>query len=499
MPQLSRRAMLSCLCLCILSGTISCAKDTVSVETTQTSTESTETTENEETLFVSDDLPDDLDFGGQEVKILIGDYNNAYIADMYSEEATGNRLSDAVYNTIANVSERLNVQLVYNWETYSWGEMASFQNKVTSGILAGDNQADLIFDVMNYTSQMLEGDYFLNLADNKYIDLDKPWYNQTVRENMPTDYIHFMSGEFSLANIKNVYAVYYNADLYETLGLTDGLYSLVDSGEWTLGKLEELIRGGYSDLNGDTIADPGDRYGLTFGDNNKYIGFLKAFGMNIFKKTETGYEFAYDNERALDVVDRLCRLINENENVLAGKHNSDNPEYMISTGGGNYASRAFVEGRSLFTMGLIADASVIVPEIDFDWGLLPYPKWDETQTEYANMLQRNCYVLIPATVSDPDAAGAVLEALSSESYRSLVPEYCEVTLKTRYSPDDNVSRMFDLIIGSIVYDPGEIYANLLGSPSATIKTALDNNDPNWASRIAKDKNSLIAKMSSIVD
>ena len=221
--------------------------------------------------------------------------------------------------------------------------------------------------------------------------------------------------------------------------------------------------------------------------------------MNIFKKTETGYEFAYDNERALDVVDRLCRLINENENVLAGKHNSDNPEYMISTGGGNYASRAFVEGRSLFTMGLIADASVIVPEIDFDWGLLPYPKWDETQTEYANMLQRNCYVLIPATVSDPDAAGAVLEALSSESYRSLVPEYCEVTLKTRYSPDDNVSRMFDLIIGSIVYDPGEIYANLLGSPSATIKTALDNNDPNWASRIAKDKNSLIAKMSSIVD
>ena len=115
--------------------------------------------------------------------------------------------------------------------------------------------------------------------------------------------------------------------------------------------------------------------------------------MNIFKKTETGYEFAYDNERALDVVDRLCRLINENENVLAGKHNSDNPEYMISTGGGNYASRAFVEGRSLFTMGLIADASVIVPEIDFDWGLLPYPQWDETQTEYATMLQRNCMCL----------------------------------------------------------------------------------------------------------
>ena len=127
MPQLSRRAMLSCLCLCLLSGTISCANDAVSVETTQTSTESTETTAAEETLFVSDDLPDDLDLGGKEIKIFIGDYNNAYIADMYSEEVTGNRLSDAVYNTIANVSERLNVRLVYSWETYSWEEMASFQ------------------------------------------------------------------------------------------------------------------------------------------------------------------------------------------------------------------------------------------------------------------------------------------------------------------------------------------------------------------------------------
>lgn len=90
MPQLSRRAMLSCLCLCLLSGTISCANDAVSVETTQTSTESTETTAAEETLFVSDDLPDDLDLGGKEIKIFIGDYNNAYIADMYSEEVTGN-------------------------------------------------------------------------------------------------------------------------------------------------------------------------------------------------------------------------------------------------------------------------------------------------------------------------------------------------------------------------------------------------------------------------
>lgn len=58
--------------------------------------------------------------------------------------------------------------------------------------------------------------------------------------------------------------------------------------------------------------------------------------------------------------------------------------------------------------------------------------------------------------------------------------------------------MFDLIINSIVYDPGEIFANLLGTPSGLIKDALGNNDPNWASRMASKKNELISKMDEII-
>ena len=107
--------------------------------------------------------------------------------------------------------------------------------------------------------------------------------------------------------------------------------------------------------------------------------------------------------------------------------------------------------------------------------------------------------MMPSTVEDTDSAGAVLEALASESYRTLVPEYCEVSLKVRYSQDDNVARMFDLIINSIVYDPGEIYASLLGTPSGDIKGAIVDNNPNWVSFMAKKKDSLIEKMSKITE
>ncbi len=221
--------------------------------------------------------------------------------------------------------------------------------------------------------------------------------------------------------------------------------------------------------------------------------------MDMFKRTADGFEFTYDNERALEVTDKCWRLLNENADVLRAKANNDSfPDYQISTGGGNYASKVFVEGRSLFSFGLVADAATIVPSVDFDYGILPYPKWDESQEDYQQMLQRNCYAMIPTTVANADAAGAVLEALSSESYRSLVPEYCEISLKTRYSQDDDVSRMFDLLINSIVYDPGEIYASLLGTPSGLFKTAVEDESSNWASTIAASKNELVTKMESIL-
>ena len=59
--------------------------------------------------------------------------------------------------------------------------------------------------------------------------------------------------------------------------------------------------------------------------------------------------------------------------------------------------------------------------------------------------------------------------------------------------------MFDLIINSIVYDPGEIFASLLGTPSGMTKEAITNNDPNWASRLASKKDELITKMDEITE
>ena len=449
--------------------------------------------------FLKDDLPEDLDFNDLTVHVYLGDYNKAYAVDMYSEGYNSERLNDAIYNMIKNVEDRLNVKLDYTIESYAWSNYTEHQSTVTSRILANDDSIDLILDNPNYAYAMLENEYFVDLSETKYVNEDMPWYNQTIINSLPTDYLHFLSGDFSIANVKNSFAMYFNADLYKALGNTEDLYSVVDSGKWTLEKMETLIKDCYSDLNGNDASDPKDRFGLTFGDTNKYLGFNAAFDARIFTKTDDGFEFTYGNEHATDVANKLIDFVNNNTNVLKGQANGQEtkfPDQMISSGGGNNASRIFIEGRSLFTCSLVADAPAIIDAIDFEYGLLPYPKWNEEQENYQTALQRSCYALIPVSTSIEDEASAVLEALSSESHRTLMPEYCEITLKTRYSQDSNVSRMFDLISDSIIYDPGEIYSN--GSPGGFIRYAI-NAKLNWTSHIAANREALVTKMQEVVD
>ena len=446
--------------------------------------------------FLKDDLPEDLNFGGKEVNIFVGDYNGAYIDDLYVEAESGDRLSDAIYTLRRRVEERLGVKLTYNWETYPYSKLSSHLTTVTTNIMSGDQSFDLLFDMSPFAYKQLEGEYFLDLADTKYIDLEKPWYNQSVIEMMPGDDIFFIVGDFSLNNVKNAFATYFNADLYEDLGKTENLYDIVDSGNWTMEKMETIISDVYADLNGNGEVDYADRFGLSFGDGNKYLGYLYALNVKMFTRTNDGYEFTYGNEHAVDVANRCMALVHENINVVPAQKATAVEGLQIESTGGNYISKVFVEGRSLFSKSLVADAGPIVGEIDFEYGLLPYPKWDAAQENYQTALQRRCYALIPSSTFKVDEASAVLEAMSSESYRYLVPEYCEVMLKTRYAQDNDVARMFDLIGDSIVEELGTHYTR--GTPEGLIRSVMYT-PQNWASLIESKRQSLVTEMDKVFE
>ena len=150
------------------------------------------------------------------------------------------------------------------------------------------------------------------------------------------------------------------------------------------------------------------------------------------------------------------------------------------------------------TCSLVCDAASIIPEIDFSCGIIPYPKYDEAQADYRSFLQRSCYSLIPST-ADADFSGALLEAWSSEAYRSVTPEYFEISLKTRYSQDNDASRMFDLIRSSINFDLGEIFGNSIGTPSSLFRDTIAKNNVNWASVVASNEQKWQGKLDELWD
>ena len=68
-----------------------------------------------------DELPA-LDFGGEDFVISVQDYGAYTGRDLFVEEATGDVVDDAIYAKNQAVSERLNVNLVFDSITHYWDD-----------------------------------------------------------------------------------------------------------------------------------------------------------------------------------------------------------------------------------------------------------------------------------------------------------------------------------------------------------------------------------------
>lgn len=84
-----------------------------------------------------------------------------------------------------------------------------------------------------------------------------------------------------------------------------------------------------------------------------------------------------------------------------------------------------------------------------DFGIIPQPKRDEMQTAYHTQVGTSTSTLfIPVTTPDAELTSMVCEALSYYSWLEVVPSYYEVALKEKYTRDDTVKEMLNIIRNS---------------------------------------------------
>ena len=453
---------------------VSSCGGTVDETTTTTAGQSDTTAAETGDGFVKDELPE-LNYNGDEVNWFCGDYASAYFDDIYAEDQNGSLVNDAVYNARRSVEERLKIKLNVERYEFVWANLSEYNSLIKSLIMSGDTTYDAF---VGYTlvPLIIEGGCFSDLAENKYLDLEKPWWNQDCRNLMPGNSVWFVTGDATMSLIKHSLCVYFNQNLLDTYGVTDSMYDLVRSGKWTLDTLESMIKDTYSDLNGNVEADAEDRYGMTFGDENKFRMVSAAMDVDMYTKTKDGYELTFISERTADVFERLQSFVTANENVRAAGYNSDQNTDSFMSFGGNYVSKIFTSGNSLFTASLVGDAAVVLDNSKFTVGMIPFPKYDESQDNYYTAAQRFAHIYIPSTVTGDqnDRAGAVLEAWASECYRSVMPTYFETSLKTRYSNDNDMAEMFDLLRMNTKVEFGTVFYSQLALNCDTFKKLNDS-------------------------
>lgn len=446
----------------------------------------TDTVEAEDTTIRSS-LPA-LDYNGDSFTVFVEDYGGYVGVEFYVEDINGEIVNDAVYNRNQTVSEQLNVALDWVGLTHTWETREEYLTKLRSSVLAATSEFDIATGIGYFMPSFVSEGLLTDLSSLPYLDIEKPWWSKSYMDNAAVDGRYYAAtGDISLGMIKYMMCVFENMEFADKLGV-ESLYDVVRAGDWTLDKMKALTSDVYSDLNGNGKYDREDQYGLLFHNPNHFTGFLEPFDVTIVEFQGDDAVLAYGNAHNIDVVEKLVDLISDNEGI-----------YFDPTGNHETVDDSiFRDGNVLLTTGWLCNTDTY-RDLEYDYGVLPYPKYDETYTEYkTTVLNNHSVVAIPVDAKDPERSAGILEALAYESWKSVTPAYFEVALKAKYARDDDTAQMFDLIRDGISFDFGYIYTASLDGINDMFKNTIVSKKP-WASTFAASEKALTTKLDALVE
>ena len=438
--------------------------------------------------FLKDEIPADPKFGGAEVSMLIREAKAD--TEFFVEEATGDIVDDALVSRNNKVEERLGVKLNFITMPGEWGDRDNFNGAIKQSVLAGDGAYDLCAVLSNQLATLTLDGLLTNLNTLPYLDFEKPWWAKGLLDELAVDdKLYFASGDASLGLINGMMCVFYNKKMCEDFQVPD-MYELVNSGEWTIAKVEELTKGVYQDLNGDDKKGPEDRLGFATGSYNQLYGFIDSFDLKVLERGSDGLpsKVVFDSEKVVDAVNKLISLF------------KDNDAFATLTKDASDYSDAFKSGNVLFCTGEFKDTGTYRDISAFDYGVIPFPKYDTAQKDYRTTARATySSFCIPVTANNADMSAAVLECFASESYRQVSPAYFETALKVKYSRDDETSQMFDLIKSSVTFSFATSFTMAIGDPQNMFKQRVSEFKDDWASYMATWKPEAETKLAKALE
>ncbi len=383
---------------------------------------------------------------GKDFTILYPDWG-LYQTYYFVEENSGEAMDVALFNRELKVEEHLGLDIKFQMadNNGNHGINAIYPN-VQQMAMTGDNLYQIVLThCITNTAVMITDGLLLDLNTVNTIDFDHDWWNQASNDNLEVAGHQF----FAISDfiIPDPCCILFDKGMVERLNLEDP-YTLVEEGKWTMDKMMEMMAVATTD-NGDGNWDVNDTYGLATNPDWLLTDFIYSAGEQIVKKDEDGnFTFALNTQRAYSVFEKIQALVTSSDTFL----------YPIDKGFETFDPTVAINistGRCLFDITTVRLLN-IHRNVEHEFGILPYPKFDENQDDYI-ALDWTGLMCAPLVAEDHDMIGEVMELFAFYSSEEVLPAYYDIVLGEKLSRDPESRDMLDLIFDGIVFDAGMNY------------------------------------------
>ena len=326
------------------------------------------------------------------------------------------------------------------------------EQRIKDQFLAMSNDHDLaVINTYSAASLALEG-MLWDLNKVPYIDLTESWWDEgIVRDLTISDSVYFATGDITTTVDSFMNVTMHNKKLHQRY-ITDGtdVYSLAKEGKWTLDTVARLSKLASVDMTRDGVMDGRDRFGLLCGYDD-IIASVFSSGGGIAEIGADGHLRAtIESQNAIGAMKKYIEIMSDKNSVL----NYQNSERMR----GESMFGIVEEQRALFFMTILNE-SFRFKDKTLDFGILPFPKYDESQAEYTNSFNHGlaAFVAIPRYQDNIERTGAVVQLLGYEGEHWIKPAYREYVLERKDKVDEESRAVLDIILDNKVADIGACY------------------------------------------
>ncbi len=454
--------------LCLLSTLAACSSadtgaqnDTPSTTAAPAIVETTTPPETEPAYIYPD-----VTYGGDEFAMLncADRYNMIY--HVLTTDLTGESLNDTRYELNKRIEDRFQIKLTETLIPYD-----DIQAYAQQELLANTPVHDVFFLTPLQIATFMNSGYMHNLLDIKELNIEEPWWNQTLREDgtLMGKHLYYLGGNYHLQSMEATTAVFFNKQMAENLGIEDP-YQLVRDGKWTLDKVYELAAQA-AQLNGDSSfaysAGGNAVYGMATMTNMFTAFVLGSEAFYVEKDAEDKPYITFTDEHFIDACAKIATLTGAEGLYKYNNH-----------------IELFKSDRALLLGCEVKSAANELRDMDSEFGILPVPKYDEAQENYvSNLLWATHFFSIPVTCDDVERAAIIMDALNYEAMEHVLPVYYDRVCYKGLRDEDSID-MLEIIRDTLYYNWGLSYGWLDSIEKPVNNDYLKNGNGNVAAIVS---------------